>query len=176
MHRVTISIRAAGNVEDYDAVTRLFIASTLAAVALVTVDEVELSVASASVQIDAVLTVPNATASQSAATALGSALSSPALASSLLNITVELTPVVETQVTVEVIRAPSPPPPSPPPPSSPPPFPPPSPVPPLPPPPAALPPLFTFFEPPPSPPPPPTTPGIDPTTPIATAVVATATS
>jgi len=106
----TLDLRASGNVEDYDESTITGIRTSLANVAGVNVNDVSLSITSASVRMAATIKVASSTAMIAATAAVSSAMHSAEATSALLNVNVTDVPSVASVVTVEVLPAPSPPP------------------------------------------------------------------
>ncbi len=95
-HQVVTLLTVAGTVEDYDANVTASLAATFAAQANVSVERVSVSVSAASVLLTVAISTASADESGAVESALASALSSAAAASSLLGVTVETLPVVAT--------------------------------------------------------------------------------
>ena len=123
---VSVSVTASGTVSDYapGSSAATTIKTNIATTAGVSPSDVSLTVTAASVNIRCDISVADAAAAESATSAVTTATSDMTKASTLLGITVESVPVVETKV--EIVNMPPPPPPLPLPPPLPSPSPPPS--------------------------------------------------
>ena len=125
--QVSLSMRAAGAVEDYNATSVAAIRTTIAAAAAVEESRVDVVVAAGSVQITATITATGAADGVAVAASLASKLATAAQATALLaetGVVVEVVDAPRTErawVVLALDGAPSPPPPPPPPPPSPPP-------------------------------------------------------
>ena len=105
-HKVRIRFTAAGSVSEFDEERRSQVRASLAQLASVKADDVELTITAASVLVSALITVADAPTASSVASSLGAQLASTTAATSQLGVQVESVPSID----AIVVAAPGPPP------------------------------------------------------------------
>ena len=104
-HASVVSLRAAGDVSDYDTEKIETMKGVFASMSGASANDVSLEIIAASVIIKATILFSNADAASAASSAISSSLASVEAASSMLGITVQSLPIVETAVVAVEVEA-----------------------------------------------------------------------